>query len=75
MFIAITYDSRRVDKRHLFMRFGIVDIVDGRHDDTFILDQINGVILTYRRAGACRCGLLLPCCFQFCSMLIMRDSW
>lgn len=49
----------RVHKRHLFMRFRIVDVVDGRHDNTLILDQVNGVILTYCRAGAGRRGLLL----------------
>ena len=42
------------------MGFGIVDIVNRRHDDTFIFHQVNRVVLTY--CGACgdRGVLLLP---------------
>ena len=42
------------------MGFGIVDIIDRRHDDALIFDQINGVVFPYRWAGVCRGGLLLP---------------
>ena len=46
------------------MRFGVVDIIHWRHDDAFILDQINGVVFPYRRAGGDRSALLLPCGLQ-----------
>lgn len=41
-----------IDKRHFFMRFGIVNIVDRRDDDPFVLHQINRVVFPRYRAGA-----------------------
>ncbi len=57
------------------MRFGVIDIVNWRDDDSLIFHQINGVILTRYRRGRRTAGLLLlPGCFQFCSIPVMRDS-
>ncbi len=59
----------RIDKRHLFVRFGVIDIVDRRHDDALVFDQIYGVVFAYSRGGAWRSGLMLPGGLQLCSML------
>lgn len=65
----------RIDKCHFFMRFGIVNIVDRRDDDPFVLHQINCVVS--RATGLALAGK--DCCCHaassLCSMLIIRDSW
>ena len=52
-----------VDKRHLFMRFCVIDIVNTGDDDAFIFHQVDCRILAWGRAGT-GAGLLLPGCFQ-----------